>query len=41
MKIFKKTIAYMAAAALLLSGASCSDFLDKAPENTVPEESID
>ena len=41
MKIFKKTIAYMAAATLLLSGASCSDFLDKAPENTVPEESID
>ena len=41
MKIFKKTIAYMAAAALLLSGASCSDFPDKAPENTVPEESID
>ena len=31
----------MAAATLLLSGASCSDFLDKAPENTVPEESID
>lgn len=41
MKIFKKTIAYMAAAALLLSGASCSDFLDKAPEAKAPEESID
>lgn len=41
MKIFKKTIAYMAAATLLLSGASCSDFLDKAPEAKAPEESID
>lgn len=41
MKILKKTIAYMAAATLLLSGASCSDFLDKAPENTFPEEATD
>ena len=41
MKIFKKTIAYMAAATLLLSGASCNDFLDKAPEAKAPEDAVD
>lgn len=41
MKLFKHTLIYAASAALLLSGTACSDFLDKAPENKVPEESID
>lgn len=31
----------MLPAMMLLGGTSCSDFLDKAPENKVPEESID
>ena len=41
MKFLKKTLAYMLPAMMLLGGTSCSDFLDKAPENKVPEESID
>lgn len=41
MKFLKKTLIYVASATLLLSGASCSDFLDKAPENKMPEEEID
>lgn len=41
MKILKKTITYMAAATMLLSSVSCSDFLGKAPENKLPEEATD
>lgn len=41
MKLIKRTLAYAASALLLVSGTACSDFLDKAPENKVPEESID
>ena len=40
MKFLKKTLAYMLPAMMLLGGTSCSDFLDKAPENKVPEEGI-
>lgn len=41
MKFLKKTLAYMLPAMMLLGGTSCSDFLNKAPENKVPEASID
>lgn len=41
MKFLKKTLIYVASATLLLSGASCSDFLDKAPEAKAPEDAID
>lgn len=41
MKFLKKSLLYIFPAALLIGGTSCSDFLDKAPENKVPEESVD
>ena len=41
MKFLKKTLAYMLPAMMLLGSTSCSDFLNKAPENKVPEASID
>lgn len=41
MKLLKKISTYMLPALMLLSGTSCDDFLNKAPENKVPEESID
>lgn len=41
MKLLKKISTYMLPALMLLGGTSCDDFLNKAPENKVPEESID
>ncbi len=41
MKFLKKAIIYALPAVLLMGGTSCSDFLDKEPENKVPEESVD
>lgn len=40
MKPLKTTYIFLLTA-LLLMAVSCSDFLDKAPENKVPEESVD
>ena len=37
----KQYIAAAATGMLLLSTTSCSDFLDKAPENSVPEQGVD
>lgn len=41
MKFLKKSLSYILPAVLLLGSSSCSDFLDKAPENKVPEASVD
>ena len=41
MNFIKTTLTYILPAFMLLGNAACSDFLDKAPENKVPEESID
>ncbi|MBR6249226.1 MAG: RagB/SusD family nutrient uptake outer membrane protein [Muribaculaceae bacterium] len=41
MKLFKNIMIAGMSALLLLAGTSCDDFLDKAPENSVPESSVD
>lgn len=41
MNFIKTTLTYILPAFMSLGNAACSDFLDKAPENKVPEESID
>lgn len=41
MKLLNKTFIYAALACSFAGLASCDDFLDKAPENKVPEQSVD
>ena len=41
MQLFKNIMIAGMSALLLLAGTSCDDFLDKAPENSVPESSVD
>ncbi|MCD8182888.1 MAG: RagB/SusD family nutrient uptake outer membrane protein [Bacteroides sp.] len=42
MKFIKKTLAYILPAMMVLGGTTvCSDFIDIAPENKVPEQSVD
>lgn len=41
MKFIKKTLAYIVPATMLFTAASCSDFIDIEPENTLPDESVD
>ena len=41
MKTLIKPFVYIISALMVLSFASCNDFLDKEPEGKVPEEKVD
>ena len=41
MKTLIKPFVYIMSALMVLSFASCNDFLDKEPEGKVPEEKVD